>query len=365
MAAVLCLCRTTPGRGLPKHPWGSRTLVGLRWLRVVGAGGKGVSWEQITPLLCRGALHGAAGEDTGPGSLQVAGDAVVMPGTFPIPTAAAWFWGSSPLRPQSHPWRWIRTRGAFLSPLTLPAGRNVLAAARCLAGPVWHLSCPGHASNGAGVGTALGALAMGLCPPTWLPAMLWGCIPPRGSWRCPGGASPHMAPHGAMVVRPVAPSDAGGVRPRRVFPSDAVGLRPPMLFPVMFWGCIPPCCSQQCFAFLPFSPACRPPTCLRPGKTGAPSAPPPLAPSPAGCRNACAWRAVPGSGCLGTGKPDPWERGRGQGTFPGCSWSPVPFVSPLSWGGCAPALAPPLPGDGDLGGRGGSRLRAGPSLGML
>lgn len=46
------------------------------------------------------------------------------------------------------------------------------------------------------------------------------------------------------------------------------------------------------------------------------------------------------SGCLGTGKPDPWERGRGQGTFRAAA-GPWPLCLPGSDGvACVPTLGP-------------------------
>lgn len=248
------------GFGLPKHPWGPAPLWGCAssgWW-VLGAKWCPGSTESVVWSCWRGRRG------------------------LPHPMAAALVWGSHHLHPQRHPWR-IQTLGAFLPPLTLPAGRNVLAATPCLAGPAWRSSLPGHAGNAAGVGTALG-----------IP--LWGWGP-------------------AVRAQPPPCSQ------RRFGSTSCTSL------PAMLWGCIPLLLGM--LHLQPLVPWLSLTTCPLPGQAGPPRRPPPLAPSPAGCRNACAWKAVPGSGCLGTGKLDPWERGRGQGTFPGCSWSPDPFVSRL------------------------------------
>lgn len=236
VAVVLCWCHTTLVRGTglcsSEAPVGILHLVGPGWLRVVGAGGKEVSGKvprdrrcPCTGECCVELLEGTWGQ----GHLEQLEMWWQCWGSPPSP----WLLCFGVSKPWHHPWRWIWIRGAFL---LHPAGRNVLAAARCLVSPAWHPSHPGHAGNATSVGPETGC--QGVCPPQ-LSVMLWGCIL-------------HPTPRGASSSCPSPLPDADHL------PAPGAGS----------------------------------------GPLGGPH---PRAPIPAGCRNACAWKAMPGSGCLGTG----------------------------------------------------------------
>lgn len=154
VAVGLCRCHASlVPFGLPKLLWGSSTIWGWDGSGV-GAGSKRVSWEL---LQVQGALHGAAGEDTGPGSLR---DAVMTLGPTPFPLLRCAL-GFSPPAP---PWRWVWTQGVFLlscSGRQECAGSSSLHCWSCLASLTpwarWqccqHRHCPKHPSVGLGTGS--------------------------------------------------------------------------------------------------------------------------------------------------------------------------------------------------------------------
>lgn len=154
---------------------------------------------------------------------------------------------------------------------TSPAGRNVLAAAPCCAGHAWHPSHPGHAGDATGMGTALSTLH-------GFGDRLLGCVSHSQLW----GHVLHPPPSAASPSSPSPQPDS------QHLPVPGAGSGP-------LGGPLPT---------LPSPPAPGVQECL-PGKP---------------CRARVAWELgnlIPGNG------------GRGQGTFPGCSWSPAPFVSLL------------------------------------
>lgn len=191
------------------------------------------------------------------------------------------FWDSHPAHPQGHPRRWLQTwvRSCHHLPHQWP--RMCWQQLPALLAPL-------------GIPHTLGTLAM---PPAW--AQPWA--PPLRGW------------------------------------GPAVGAQPPALLPRCFGGAS----HSSLPAMLHCGPFLSLTTCPRLGKAGAPSQPPPLAPSPAGCRNACAWKAMPGSGCLGTGKPDPWERGPRAGDIPGLQLVPRPLCLLALTGQLRPCPRPP------------------------
>lgn len=204
-------------------------------------------------------------------------DVLVMPGPTPIPRAAALSWGS-PIHGGGSSLRMCSCRSAW------PAGRNVLAAA-ARAGHAWHPSHPlgiplsplhpshcNHAGDAAGMGSALSTLCgfghrlLGVHLPPLLPVL--GVHPAPLSPCSPSSPSPQPDSQHLPVPR-ARSGPLGGPRPT-----------------------------------LPSPPAPGVQECL-PGKP---------------CRARVAWELgnlIPGNG------------GRGQGTFPGCSWSLAPFVSLL------------------------------------
>lgn len=95
-----------------------------------------------------------------------------------------------------------------------------------------------------GISRALGMPAM---VPVWAQPWVpwpWGCVPPHGSPRCCGAASPHVGPGGAPGVHPPTwlPMVPWWCVPW--LPVMLGGCVPAVFFPVMPWGCVPPCCSQ-------------------------------------------------------------------------------------------------------------------------
>lgn len=184
---------------------------------------------------------------------------------------------------------------------------------------------------------------------------LLASLAPRARRRCRLQGQGPKHPSGQLL----------GVRPLPSLPEMILGyIHPLPLLPDVVLGCIHPLLApRNGFGAHPAPPKLLPgmhpaaATSLpKPPQTTCPrplGGPPPFAPSPAGRRNACAWKSCAGARVawelgnliLGNG-----AEGRGHSLR---SWSPAPFVSPAPVGPVAPSGPPSR--NGECGCRGGSQ----------